>query len=196
MRYLNGQSGSVLASRRIEVTPVTAQLQMAESIPAGSEFEVTWDGPDNVHDRLAVAPVNAEPHKTLNWRYTTKGSPATVRAPDDAGDYEVRYLSGQSGSVLASRRFVVTPVTAQLRVADSVRAGNEFEVAWDGPNNVQDRIAVTPVDSEPHKTINWRYTTAGSPLMLKAPKQPGDYEVRYISGQSYTIFARERIEVE
>ena len=34
----------------------------------------------------------------LDWAYVTEGSPLTLTAPDDSGDYEVRYVTDRGGS--------------------------------------------------------------------------------------------------
>lgn len=196
IRYVDGQSETVLATRAIAVEPVSATLDAPAMVAAGSQFEVAWEGPNNIHDELAVAMVGAAPRDKLYWQYVSGGSPVTMRAPDEPGIFEVRYLNGQSGSVLADRTIDVTPITATLEVSAVVAAGSSFEVAWKGPDNFQDRIAVVSADAGPGLQIYWRYTTAGSPLTLLAPKEPGAYEVRYVNGQSHGTLASSAITVE
>jgi Ca-activated chloride channel family protein len=196
VRYVDGQAGSVLASAPLKVMGVTAQLNVPDSVPAGSAFEVTWEGPDNLHDQLAVAPDNREPDAKTLWKYTADGSPATLRAPDNAGVYEVRYLNGQSGGILASTRFEVTAVSAELQVPDSVPAGSEFDIRWTGPDNPQDLITIAAPGSDKGARISWKYTDSGSPMTLQAPEEPGQYELRYIMGHSGSILASQPFEVD
>ncbi|MDX1742826.1 MAG: hypothetical protein R3186_04425 [Ruegeria sp.] len=44
----------------------------------------------------------------VSYTYTNKGNPLTVSLPDAAGDYEVRYFSGQDGVVLGAGSLTVT----------------------------------------------------------------------------------------
>ncbi|WP_272005197.1 hypothetical protein [Roseovarius sp. ZX-A-9] len=44
----------------------------------------------------------------VSYTYTNKGNPLTVSLPDDVGDYEARYFSGQDGVVLGAGSLTVT----------------------------------------------------------------------------------------
>jgi len=44
-----------------------------------------------------------------NYTGTTEGSPLSVKAPQDAGDAEVRYMTGQGNRVLARRPIRIVP---------------------------------------------------------------------------------------
>jgi Ca-activated chloride channel family protein len=72
----------------------------------------------------------------------------------------------------------------------------EFEVAWQGPNNRGDYISIAlPGDGgSSHKA--YTYTEKGSPLKLRAPAEPGQYEVRYILEHGRKILARAPITIK
>jgi Ca-activated chloride channel family protein len=48
-----------------------------------------------------VVPAGAEEGKYLKYGYTRTGSPLKVQMPDEPGQYELRYVMGQSKRVLA-----------------------------------------------------------------------------------------------
>jgi hypothetical protein len=196
IRYLTGQSKSTLFSRPLTVTATSATLEAPQKVTAGAEFKVQWTGPDNQKDFLTIVEVDAEEKKYGNYRYTSKGSPLTLQAPDVPGNYEIRYLTGQSRLTLASRAIEVEAATARLQLPSSVQRGAEFKVEWEGPDNPRDFITIVPADTEEGKYAKYGYTKKGSPLTLSAPGQPGDYEVRYLMGQTRRTLTSQPIRVE
>ncbi len=44
--------------------------------------------------------------------------------------------------------------------------------------------------------VTYTYTRKGNPVTVKAPKQSGTYEIRYILGRGRKILAREPIIIE
>jgi Ca-activated chloride channel family protein len=113
-----------------------------------------------------------------------------VRAPDDAGAYELRYVSGQSRKTVAKLPITVAAVTASLEAPPSASAGAKIEVAWTGPDNKNDYITIVAVGTKEGKSGNYNYTRRGSPLEIKVPGEAGAYELRYVTGQSRRTLAR------
>jgi hypothetical protein len=195
VRYVQHQSRAVLARRPITVTPVTATVDAVDEIPSGGRFEVRWTGPDNPQDYVAIAPGDAPGHQQHSYHYVERGSPGMLTAPDEPGDYEVRYVQRQSRTVLARRPITVTPVTATVDAVDEIPSGGRFEVRWTGPDNPQDYVSIAPRDAPGHQQHSYHYVERGKPGMLTAPDEPGDYEVRYVQRQSRTVLARRPITV-
>ena len=132
----------------------------------------------------------------MAYSYTSSGSPSTLKAPDKPGDYELRYVLGQSKAILARTNVTLTPVSAKVEAPSSVAAGAKFNVTWEGPNYGGDYITIAPAGSKDKDYKGYTYTSSGTPATLKAPAQPGKYEVRYILSQSKTALARTPITVE
>ncbi len=196
VRYVTGSSNKVLARANITVTAVEGTLEFPSSVPAGSPIKVNWTGPDNKADYITIVPPDAPDRKFLSYAYTKHGSPAKITAPDQAGKYEVRYITGQSKKVLARRSVTLTPVTAKVSAPAAVKADAKFEVTWEGPNYKRDYVTIVEAGAPDKKHLNYAYTNRGSPGSLKAPKKPGKYEVRYVLGQSKTVLARTPVTVE
>jgi len=195
VRYVFGHKRKTLASANIKVTPVEASLTCPTEVSAGSEFEVNWTGPDNRGDYISLAPAGAEDEVHTDYTYTNRGTPAKLRAPDEAGDYEVRYLMGQSRTVLARAKFSITGVGATVKTQETVSAGAEFKVDWTGPDTKGDYISLAVKGSEDTKHITYTYTYRGNPAKLRAPDEAGDYDIRYLQGQSRAVLARTQITV-
>ncbi len=190
LRYSTGQDRATLAMLPITVTEASVSLDAEPTAVAGSSITVTWSGPDNQNDYITIVASGTEEGKHGNYTYTRKGSPTKVRAPDEPGAYELRYSNGQSRSTLVALPITVTAATAELEAPPVVPAGQNFQVTWTGPDNQNDHITIVSPDTEEGKHGNYTYTRKGSPLKLKAPDQPGSYELRYLMGQSRSTLAR------
>ncbi|MGH8166106.1 MAG: hypothetical protein ACREQ1_02640, partial [Woeseiaceae bacterium] len=197
VRYLAAASPyPTLARQALEVTDSVANLAAPATVAAGAEFSIEWTGPDNPRDFITIVPAGAAEGQYDAYAYTNKGSPLTLRAPDQAGEYELRYLMG-SGSYRTLGRAGVTigGTDASLTVPPSVAAGSPFEIGWQGPDNERDFITIVPAGAPARQYDTYIYTARGNPGVLKAPEEAGDYEVRYLTGQSYATLASAAVTV-
>lgn len=194
IRYMSGQGAKVLGRRPINVTAPTITLHAAEEAKAGAVVPIEWTGPGNSGDYLTIVPRNAPDGTYANYDNTRRGIPARVTAPIEAGDCEIRYMSGQGAKVLARRpvRIVAVPVT--LRAPDRAVVGTVVTIEWTGPDNAGDYLTVVPASAAPGTYAAYAYTRAGSPLQVKMPPIPGPCEVRYLSGQGAKVLAKVPIE--
>ncbi len=191
IRYL-GETAPypTLARKSLEVIDATATLEAPASVTAGAEISITWEGPDNPRDFITVVPAGTAEGQYDVYSYTSKGSPLTVRAPDEPGDYEIRYLMGSGGyRSLGSVPLAVTGTEAALEFPPTVAAGAGFDIRWQGPDNVQDFITIVPAGAPAREYDAYVYTARGNPVTLHAPEEAGDYEVRYLTGQTYATLA-------
>lgn len=185
---------------------------------AGGYLPVTWEGPDNQYDFITIVPASAEGFTWMAYQETASGNPLELRVPTEAGDYEIRYLDGYSNETLGSIPLVVTEATAaftapteavagSIIILDvtaatatvsapaSVGAGQPFDVTWEGPGNMGDFVTIVPAGTGEGE---WGYSIDvgnGSPTELYAPDEPGEYEVRYVTGQLALTLARTPITV-
>jgi Ca-activated chloride channel family protein len=187
----------VLARAPIVVEATTATVSPESvTVPAGSEVSIRWTGPDNKGDYVTIVAQGAAEGDYLDYTYTRKGSPVQIRVPDTPGAYEIRYVTGQSRSVLASAEITVEAVTATLEAPATVAAEEPIEVAWTGPDNKGDYITIVLSGADAGDYLDYAYTRKGSPVTVEAPEQPGSYEIRYITAQSRSILASRPITVQ
>lgn len=189
LRYVFGQSKRTVASVPIILTPISAKLQGPAEAASGSQFEVEWTGPANKGDYVTIVEKGAGEGKFNSYVYTDKGSPVKLTAPDKIGAYELRYVFGQSKRTVASTPITLTTVSAKLQGPAEIAAGAPFEVQWTGPNNKSDYITIVEKGSPQGKYTNYAYTSNGSPAKLTAPDGVGEYELRYVVGQSKRTLA-------
>ncbi len=195
LRYVMNESMRVLARRTIDVTPVEATLQAADSAAAGAGLSVEWTGPGHENDYVAVAKIGAPETNYINYAYTNTGTPVTVQMPTEPGEYELRYVMASGPVVLATRPINVGKVTASLTAPASGVAGASISVQWTGPGYKNDYITVAQAGAPDKKYTTYTYTRDGSPLQLALPLTPGAYELRYVMGQDLTVAARVAISI-
>jgi Ca-activated chloride channel family protein len=196
VRYVSGNSGTTLARAAVAVEPVTASLDVPDTVGAGAAFDVAWQGPDHKGDYLTIVDKGAEAGSYGGFRHTREGNPVTLRAPDDPGEYEVRYLSGYANETVASAALTVEAATARVEVPETVTVGARFKAHWQGPANRDDYLTIVKAGAEAGSYGDYSYTREGNPVTLRAPDNPGDYEVRYLSGHGNATVAEAALRVD
>jgi hypothetical protein len=150
IRYLTGRKRSTLASTKLTVTAADASIEPATA-EAGAMFAVTWKGPANGYDHIAIArSSDAADRNYTTSGYVRKGKPLSLRAPMTAGEYELRYVTASSHSTLARAKLVVTPgklepgmieVSAGEPTASAGEAsGGAIEILLDASGSMLQRI--------------------------------------------------------
>jgi len=195
IRYVFGRTKATLATIDLKVTPVTATIDAAPSVPVGSQLKIMWTGPNNEGDYIAIFQESEDDKQYVSYVNTSSGNPARIQAPAKTGKYQLRYIMGKSRKVLARRDILVSEVSGKVEAQESVFAGSDIQITWIGPNNSSDYITIVPKGTDEKTYFNYTYTSQGSPLKLKAPDKPGEYELRYVLNQSKKVLARTAIKV-
>ena len=193
IRYVSGQSQATLARTSIMLTEPTVSVTAPETANAGGVIEVTWQGPNNTKDYITIVPAGAEEGAYNSYEYTSEGSPAHITAADQPGAYEIRYVSGQSQVTLATRLVTLEAVLTSLDATPTAVAGSSVAITWKGPNAARDYVTIVEVGADEGSYNRYGYTEDGTTLQVQAPDLAGDYEIRYVSGQSSATMARKPI---
>lgn len=195
VRYVTGKNDEVLARAPLTVEDASASLDAPSEIGAGAPVELSWEGPDNPNDYIALAEKGTPDDASVNYTYTRNGSPLTVRAPDTPGAYEVRYVMAQSDRVIARSDLKVTSVSASFEVSDTLMVDTPVEINWEGPDNPNDYISIAEQGTPDDASVRYTYTRNGNPLTIRTPQRPGQYELRYVMAQSDRVIARQALVV-
>lgn len=187
-----GSPYPTLARRPLRLEGVAVTLDAPAQTDAGKPFKVQWKGPNNDGDYVAIGDAK-QPY--ISYVYTRTGSPITLTAPDQAGDYELRYFLGNGDKVVAARKITIGAVSASLQAPAEVVGRAPFAVRWQGPNNPRDYITVVPKGAREGEYGVYEYTSRGNPLNVLAPPTAGEYEVRYVTGQSDVTLARAALKI-
>ena len=196
IRYLLGKDNVMLAKASIEIKAVSATVQAPPSANVASQFDVTWQGPNNKSDYISIARPDQDSGSYTAYTYTVKGSPLRLQAPSEPGTYEVRYILGQDNKLLAKASIEIKAVSATVQAPPAADMAAEIAVTWQGPNNKSDYISIARPDQDSGGYVHYTYTAKGSPLKLQAPSEPGTYEVRYILGQDNKLLTKASIEIK
>jgi Ca-activated chloride channel family protein len=193
--YVVGSDESIAVRLPITVTPFEGDLGAPDTVGSGTTFEVAWNGPDGPGDYVTIVPVGAERWTNESYFYTTVGSPGTLTAPNEAGDYEIWYVPGADTAPTARRPIEVTQSEVTLDAPASIGKGAEFEVTWTGPNGPGDYVTITAVGAPPNAYLSYAYTNTGPTIKLTAPAESGSFEVRYVTGRVATVLATSPLQV-
>lgn len=90
-------------------------IQSPERVGTREEFQVRWESPEVVRgDYVAIAKSGAEPDEFVTVISSDEGAILDFTAPDIAGDYEIRFIDGETGEI---RKFVYLDVVEEILAA-------------------------------------------------------------------------------
>src|SRR6185503_7383464 len=178
---------ATLARQALTIEGSPATVKAPATLKAGAEFEVTWTGPNNSRDYITIGDANK---KYMDYKYTSSGSPVKISAPVQPGEYEVRYILGQGDAIIATQKVTVGNVSASLTLPAQIATGKALSVKWEGPGNPRDYLTIVKAGAAEQTWGRYEYITKGNPISLVAPDAPGEYEVRYLTGQGNLTLAR------
>lgn len=168
-----------------------ANLEAAPSVEAGKRFDVTFTGPNGDRDYITIVAPGTAKWTNEPYFYTIDGSPGQMTAPAAPGAYVLWYVQAADNAVLATRDVTVTPFQGSLLGPESVIAGTEFEVAWNGPDGPGDYVTIVKKGATRWTNEDYFYTASGgNPGELQAPIEDGEYEIWYVLGAAETVEAR------
>ena len=176
-------ASTALAAPSIKA-PATAKV--------GSLLALEATGTGDSHEFVTVVKKGSPEGSYDAYVYVAPGK-LQLQLPGVPGDYELRVCGAASPyPTLARQALKIEGATASVKAAATLKAGAEFEVTWSGPNNPRDYITIGNAAT---KYMDYKYTSAGSPVKITAPEKPGEYEVRYILGQGDTVIATQKVTV-
>jgi Ca-activated chloride channel homolog len=201
VRYVNDSNGGVLA--RVPITLEKSDITMrvvGGEVRAGGSYQVEWTGPNGEADYITLVEPSAEDGTYQDYKYTRDGSTLTLTAPLTVGQYELRYSTdraGDNGKVFARVPVeVLEAVPVFLQTSPEVPAGGEFEIEWAGPANDSDFITIVAPDASEGSYADYAYMRDGiNPVLISAPVELGDYEVRYVNEREGKVLGRASVKV-
>jgi Ca-activated chloride channel family protein len=189
IRYVTDDH-AILGTRALRLSAAEVDLYLPNRIPLGQLIEITWYGPDEPGDFLAIAAKDAEPGSFVSTVKTSTGSPTLMRAPDRTGSFVLKYISAGDDKALGSIPMEILPPDVWLRAPLEALRGSDVMVDWEGPNDPGDRITIVPKDA-PEGTVGpVEKTSRGSPARIRAPMTLGEHEIRYISGKGNITYSQ------
>ena len=180
------QTGTVVLV--FDAPQAQASLTAPDTAPRGSTLQVGWEGPDGETDTIQIGKPG---EGYVAYAYTRDGNPATLVLPIETGTYELRYMQNDS-EMIASRPIEITDAEISLTAPETAAAGSVIDVGWVGPDQNGDNIQIGLPGDGGYSA--YTYTSAGNPVQVQMPAEPGTYELRYVF-QDRVIAATRPIEV-
>lgn len=189
-------------SAPFETVPATASLSAPARVATGTRFDVAWTGPAGQGDSLVLVPVTVEGSGSNSAAAAGEGdaspavtpravaatarlftNPVVMLAPTAVGEYELLYLTGQSGTELTALRVEVIAAEVTMAAPRSVAANSIFEIEVGGAVGPQDFIVLVRAGA-PDADAEWfgpPRRIYGAQVGTRAPAEPGEYELRYLT---------------
>jgi Ca-activated chloride channel family protein len=106
LRYYSGTDDRVLVERAFSVRAIPVDLQAPDSVPAGQRFTLRWQGPGAVRDDVQIVEAGGDTvvrRQRLNQDRGFASNEVSLVAPEQPGDYRLRYWNGESSTGLIER---------------------------------------------------------------------------------------------
>jgi Ca-activated chloride channel family protein len=185
VRYILARAGRPIGRAPLTVTPVSATLDAPAGAMAGGNVVVQWTGPRAPGSWIGIVPADAPPGAFINGGFAyleDAASPLSLTAPAAPGAFEIRFVEGVDGTVLASRPLTVTPATATLAGPEAGMAGSPVTIRFtpaQAPQGSFIAIVAPEGDASAYIQGSWAYAE-GEEVVIQFPATAGAYELRYV----------------
>jgi len=110
IRFVLNETEKVLHSHAITVTEVQASVKGPSEVRVGELITVNAEGPPATRHWIGFAPAGSGPGSYLDYeRPTGRQSQVQLTAPDEPGEYELRYVLDETERVVARQAIKVLP---------------------------------------------------------------------------------------
>ena len=182
--------------------PITSQQPTAQVFgPAqtlvGSAFTVSWEGEGLApRDYVTIVPADAEDGAYADYDRLENRTEGELRAPAEPGLYEVRLQLDAGDRVLARTPVEVVDAEVTVSAPAQVVVGSAFPVTWQGEGlHPRDYVTIVPAGSADGTYADYDRMQGRSEGELRAPAEPGLYEVRLQLDAGDRVLARTPVEV-
>ena len=106
LRYYSGVDDRVLVEREIRVRAIPVSLDAPASVAAGQRFSLRWQGPGAGRDDVQIVEAGGDRvvrRQRLNQDRGFASNEVTLQAPEQPGEYRLRYWNGESNTGLVER---------------------------------------------------------------------------------------------
>ena len=187
----------VLARTPVEVVDAEVAVSAPAQVVVGSAFPVTWQG-EGLHPRdyVTIVPAGSADGTYADYDRMQGRSEGELRAPAEPGLYEVRLQLDVGDRVLARTPVEVVDAEVAVSAPAQVVVGSAFPVTWQGEGlHPRDYVTIVPAGSADGTYADYDRMQGRSEGELRAPAEPGLYEVRLQLDAGDRVLARTPVEV-
>ncbi|MDO9639946.1 MAG: VWA domain-containing protein [Pseudotabrizicola sp.] len=181
-------------------SPPEAAFDISDKAEAGFTYNITWRGEAGSTDYLGFVPLGEDqapsspgfgPINVMSGGVPR--NPVTRTAPKEPGMYDL--IIRAAGGVITARQAVeVVPPAMGFDPIGSVEPGSRIPITFRGPEQVGELIVIADIDQpvNEHQRYDWAYSLSrGGSVGLRAPSDPGEYELRYLNpSRTEVMFGR------
>lgn len=175
---------------QVEIT-----LTAPDTVTTGTRFDVGWNETLNPQDFITIVTTGADENEINAHVRTRDVLQAELRAPADPGLYEVRYVLSAERTVAGRRIIEVVGAAVDVTAPGSVIAGASFDISWTRNLDQRDFITIVPAGADDGKIQNHIRVRDSLQGELRAPAEPGIYEVRYVLDEGRRTIGAAIVEV-
>ncbi|WP_274426384.1 vWA domain-containing protein [Chelativorans sp. YIM 93263] len=195
VRYVLQEGRKTLASTDIEIVDATASVEAPETATAGERFSVSWSEGIHPQDYVTIVPMGADEGEYGDYARVSDKTEGTLQAPAEPGLYEVRYVLQEGRKTLASAEIEIVEAKASVRAPDTAVVGSPFQVQWSRGIHPRDFVTIVPMGAKEGDYGDYARVSDKSEGSLRAPAEPGLYEVRYVLQEGRKTLASQEIEI-
>ncbi|HZJ81608.1 MAG TPA: VWA domain-containing protein [Guyparkeria sp.] len=195
VRYVLREGMKTLASTPVEVVEAELSISAPEQVTTGAPFQIRWSDTIATNDYYTIVPVGTEEGKTASRNLVGDKNEGSLKAPAEPGLYEVRYVLREGMKTLASTPVEVVEAELSISAPEVVRAGTAIKISWSDTVATNDYYTIVPAGTEEGKTASRNLVGDKNEGSLKAPAEPGLYEVRYVLREGMKTLASAPVEV-
>ncbi len=187
----------VLARTPIEVVDADVTVSAPAQVVVGSAFPVTWQA-EGMHPRdyVTIVPAGAEDGAYGDYHRMEGDAEGELRAPAEPGLYEVRLQLDTGDRVLARTPVEVVDADVTVSAPAQVVVGSAFPVTWQAEGlHPRDYVTIVPAGADDGAYGDYHRMEGDAEGELRAPAQPGLYEVRLQLDTGDRVLARAPVEV-
>ena len=181
---INSGSEEPSAITEVPASSIKAAIPASLTVPpvlyTMQIFTARWTGPSLAEDLITIALPDSAADEWLQAVPVGGGGKLKLTAPEQPGEYEVRYVDA-SMNILATVAITVRKAQATLIAPQQARSGRLVRIRWmDGTRDPKDAIVISRKGAPLSSSINRRFIRGQSSVMLLMPSRSGEYELRYI----------------
>ncbi|MBA6411594.1 hypothetical protein H2508_00480, partial [Parahaliea sp. F7430] len=195
VRYVLREGMKTLASAPLEVVAAELSITAPEQVTTGTSFKVSWSDTVASHDYYTVVSVGTDEGRLGNRDLVGSKGEGRLTAPAEPGMYEVRYVLREGMKTLARAPVEVVAAEVGISAPEKVRAQTEIKVEWSSVVSSDDYYTIVPMGTAEGKLGSRGLVRDSNEGRLKAPAEPGLYEVRYVLREGMKTLARTPVEV-
>lgn len=202
LRYVSPRrEPPVLATQVVDVTPATSAVRGPSTAMAGDAVAVEADGPyaDDHWIGFAAKGTEAGAYVGNSWvRPDPSGKTrARIQAPDEPGDYELRYVLKEGAEVIGRQDIRVTAAVGRLLSPPTqANVGSNLDLAFEGPRNPGGAyfIALVPRGAGADAYLAYCYLPETGNCVFQVPEVSGAHDLIYVVAGD-RVLSRHPIEI-